>query len=180
MRLADRILVTGVPQQPSALAELRAWAGSLLKPTKTNLRFTVPDVAGVLGLLLAAGLPVSVALAWLAPRTNGEIGEILSAVIENIELGADITSELAELSKFQDPGLTELAEKLLLMIERGAGVSHQVFELATSLRHALYRELLQKAGSNETKMLIPTVFLILPVTVLFALFPSLVVLQQSI
>ena len=180
MRLADRILVTGVPQQPSALAELRAWAGSLLKPTKTNLRFTVPDVAGVLGLLLAAGLPVSVALAWLAPRTNGEIGEILTAVIENIELGADITSELAELSKFQDPGLTELAEKLLLMIERGAGVSHQVFELATSLRHALYRELLQKAGSNETKMLIPTVFLILPVTVLFALFPSLVVLQQSI
>ena len=180
MRLADRILVTGVPQQPSALAELRAWAGSLMRPTKTNLRFTVPDVAGVLGLLLAAGLPVSVALAWLAPRTNGEIGEILTAVIENIELGADITSELAELSSFQDPGLTELAQKLLLMIERGAGVSHQVFELATSLRHALYRELLQKAGSNETKMLIPTVFLILPVTVLFALFPSLVVLQQSI
>ena len=66
------------------------------------------------------------------------------------------------------------------MIERGAGVSSQVFELAGSLRASLYRELLAKAGSNETKMLIPTVFLILPVTVLFALFPSLVVLQSSI
>jgi tight adherence protein C len=180
MRLIDRIVAADVESQPSVLKELEAWARGLLKPTKTNLRFTVPDVAGVLGLLLAAGLPVSVALAWLAPRTNGQIGEILSAVIENIELGADITSELSELANYQDPGLSELAEKLLLMIERGAGVSHQVFELATSLRHALYRELLQKAGSNETKMLIPTVFLILPVTVLFALFPSLVVLQQSI
>lgn len=180
MRLADRILVSGAMQQPSLITELEVWVRGLLRPTKTNLRFTVPDVAGVLGLLLAAGLPVSVALAWLAPRTNGQIGEILTAVIENIELGADINSELAELSSYQDPGLSELAEKLLLMIERGAGVSHQVFELAASLRHALYRELLQKAGSNETKMLIPTVFLILPVTVLFALFPSLVVLQQSI
>lgn len=180
MRLANRILVPNAPQQPSVLAELRAWAGSLLKPTKTNLRFTVPDVAGVLGLLLAAGLPVSVAVSWLAPRTRGELGQILTQLCENVELGADITSELGIWADYQDPGLTELAEKLLLMIERGAGVSHQVFELAASLRHALYRELLQKAGANETKMLIPTVFLILPVTVLFALFPSLVVLQQSI
>jgi tight adherence protein C len=180
MRLINRIVVISAPEQPKLFSEFRVWAKGLLKPTKTNLRFTVPDIAGVLGLLLAAGLPVSVAMAWLAPRTNGEIGEILTEVMENIELGADITSELAELTRYQDAGLSELAEKLLLMIERGAGVSHQVFELAASLRHALYRELLQKAGSNETKMLIPTVFLILPVTVLFALFPSLVVLQQSI
>lgn len=180
MRLADRILVPNASQQPSVLAELSAWAQGLLKPVRTNLRFTVPDVASVLGLLLAAGLPVSVALAWLAPRTRGDLGQVLTQLCENVELGADITSELEAWADYQDAGLTELAEKLLLMIERGAGVSHQVFELATSLRHALYRELLQKAGSNETKMLIPTVFLILPVTVLFALFPSLVVLQQSI
>lgn len=180
MRLADRILEISAPKQQALFSEFGVWARGLLKPTKTNLRFTVPDVASALGLLLAAGLPVSVALAWLAPRAHGEIGEILSAVMENIALGADITSELSELAHYQDAGLNELAEKLLLMIERGAGVSHQIFELAASLRHALYRELLQKAGSNETKMLIPTVFLILPVTVLFALFPSLVVLQQSI
>ncbi len=180
MRLADRILVAGAPLQPSMVAELRNWVAGLIRPAKTNLRFTVPDVAGALGLLLAAGLPASVAISWLAPRTQGEIGEVLSAISENVELGADIIRELGELENYQDQGLTELAEKLVLMIERGAGMSQQVFELAASLRHALYRELLQKAGSNETKMLIPTIFLILPVTVLFALFPSLVVLQQSI
>ena len=180
MRLADRILVAAAVRQPSMFSELQLWVRGLSKPSKTNLRFTVPDVAGVMGLLLAAGLPVSVALAWLAPRTNSQIGEILTEITENIELGADIRFELSELSTYADAGLSELSEKLILMIERGAGVSHQVFELATSLRQALYRELLQKAGANETKMLIPTVFLILPVTVLFALFPSLIVLQQSI
>lgn len=180
MRLADRILVVTLPKQPSLISELGIWFQHLLRPKKTNLRFTVPDVAGVMGLLLAAGLPVGVALSWLAPRTQGELGQILNELCENVELGADINQQLSVLSEHQDAGLTELSEKLMLMIERGAGVSHQVFELAASLRHGLYRELLQKAGSNETKMLIPTIFLILPVTVLFALFPSLIVLQQSI
>jgi tight adherence protein C len=180
MRLADRVIHHAAPQAPSAFQELQLWFRALLRPKKTSLRFSLPDVAGVLGLLLSAGLPVSVAIAWLGPRTNGEVGRLLRELTANLELGADLLAELDELATYGDPGLTELAEKLKLMVERGAGVSAQVFELAGSLRAALYRELLAKAGSNETKMLIPTVFLILPVTVLFALFPSLVVLQQSI
>ena len=180
MQLRDRVIASSYPDAPSAFTELGAWIKSQTKPKKTTLRFSLPDVAGVLGLLLAAGLPVSVAIAWLTPRTQGEIGKLLTSLTQNLELGADIVSELDEWANHGDPGLGELAEKLKLMIERGAGVSSQVFELAGSLRAALYRELLAKAGSNETKMLIPTVFLILPVTVLFALFPSLVVLQQSI
>jgi tight adherence protein C len=180
MPLIDRVIVQQLPVSPSLLKELEAWVRHSLKPKKTNLRFSLPDVAAVLGLLLAAGLPVPVAISWLAPRTSGEIGKLLAALSANLELGADITEELSALADYGDPGLTELAEKLKLMIERGAGVSSQVMELAGTLRSALYRELLAKAGSNETKMLIPTVFLILPVTVLFALFPSLIVLQQSI
>ena len=180
MQLTDRIVM---PQQPKTLSWIESaqlLVRATLRPKKTNLRFSLPEVTSVIGLLLAAGLPASVALAWLALRTRGELGELLSELTENLELGADIFTELEELARYGDPGLSELAEKLRLTIERGAAVSDQVFELAGSLKHALYRELLQKAGSNETKMLIPTVFLILPVTVLFALFPSLMVLQQSL
>lgn len=180
MPLADRILLHVAPAEPRATLELANWIRALMKPKKTSLRFALPDVAGVMGLLLAAGLPVPVAIGWLAPRTSGEIGVLLRTLVSNLQLGADLFDELEELSRFGDPGLSELAEKLRLMVERGAGVSSQVFELSSSLRSALFRELLAKAGSNETKMLIPTVFLILPVTVLFALFPSLIVLQQSI
>jgi tight adherence protein C len=35
----------------------------------------------------------------------------------------------------------------------------------------------KKAGQNETRMLVPLIFLILPVTVLFAVYPSLQVLS---
>jgi tight adherence protein C len=44
---------------------------------------------------------------------------------------------------------------------------------------ALRAELLIIAGRNETKMMIPMVFIILPVTVMFALFPSLALFQGS-
>jgi tight adherence protein C len=180
MKLADRILITPYQALASPWQEAANYLRALIKPKKTALRFSLPDVTAVMGLLLSAGLPVSVAIGWLAPRCSGEIAKLLQAITENLELGADIVSELDELQSYGDPGLSELAEKLKLMIERGASVSSQVLELALTLRSSLYRELLAKAGSNETKMLIPTVFLILPVTVLFALFPSLIVLQQSI
>ena len=180
MRLVDRVLVQSAPEIPSPWVEITLWLRGFLKPKKTSLRFSLPDVAGAIGLLLSAGLPVSVAISWLAPRAEGEIGKLLETLTANLQYGADIVLDLDEGAQSVYPGLSELAEKLKLMIERGAGVSSQVFELAGSLRASLYRELLAKAGSNETKMLIPTVFLILPVTVLFALFPSLVVLQSSI
>jgi tight adherence protein C len=44
---------------------------------------------------------------------------------------------------------------------------------------SLRAELLTLAGKNETKMMIPMVFVILPVTVMFALYPSLSLIQGS-
>lgn len=180
MALVDRVIHPVAHEDVRFGQQLFANIAASLKPKKTSLRFTLADVAGAMGMLLAAGLPVPVAISWLAPRTRGEIGKLLRQLSENLELGADLLAELDAWANYGDPGLAELAEKLKLMIERGAGVSAQIIELAATLRSVQYRELLAKAGSNETKMLIPTVFLILPVTVLFALFPSLVVLQRSL
>jgi tight adherence protein C len=50
-------------------------------------------------------------------------------------------------------------------------------EQALSVRDEIKSRLLRQAGRNETRMLIPLVFLILPVTVLFAIYPSLELLN---
>jgi tight adherence protein C len=50
-------------------------------------------------------------------------------------------------------------------------------EQAASARSEIRNELLTQAGRNETRMLIPLVFLILPITVLFAIYPSLQLLN---
>ena len=146
-----------------------------------QLALEIPDVLQALGLLLKNGLPVGVALSWLSPRLSGALGQELKALVANLELGADLAQEIRDLAeRSPDPGVIELAEKLISAIERGAPISNQVMQLAESQRQLLARNLLRRAGSNETKMLIPTIFLILPVTVLFAVFPSVLVLQTQI
>jgi tight adherence protein C len=50
-------------------------------------------------------------------------------------------------------------------------------EQALSVREEIKSRLLRQAGRNETRMLIPLVFLILPATVLFAIYPSLELLN---
>jgi tight adherence protein C len=50
-------------------------------------------------------------------------------------------------------------------------------EQGVSVREEIKSRLLKQAGRNETRMLIPLVFLILPITVLFAIYPSLELLN---
>lgn len=143
-------------------------------------RMQLADVTRVLGLLLENGLPVIVAIRWLAPRLTGEWHYQFSTLVQNLDLGADLVDELSGLaSRLPITEISELAQKLQVAIERGTPISHQVAALSDSMQQQVIRELIRKAGQNETKMLIPTIFLILPVTVLFAIFPSLLVLQAN-
>ena len=91
-----------------------------------------------------------------------------------------LVEELGELAKrIPLSELEEFCQKLQVSIERGTPVAHQISQLSESIQQQVIKNLIRRAGQNETKMLIPTVFLILPVTVLFAIFPSLLVLNSS-
>lgn len=141
----------------------------------------LPEFLRVFGLLLANGLPVGVAISWLGPKLQGSLGHSLTRLSRNLELGADLVAELRKLdADFQNPAVTEFCQKLIASIERGAPVSNQIAQLARTVSQEVARDLIKRAGSNETKMLIPTIFLILPVTVLFAVFPSILVLQSQL
>jgi tight adherence protein C len=138
------------------------------------------DVTNAFGLLLANGLPVTVAMRWLEPRLSGVWQENFAWVIENLDLGADLIDELEAFHKRMP--LTEVGEftqKLQVSIERGTPISQQVAQLSQSIQQQVMRDLIKRAGQNETKMLVPTIFLILPVTVLFAIYPALTVLQST-
>jgi len=50
---------------------------------------------------------------------------------------------------------------------------------AGDAREAAKRELIESAGRKEIAMLVPLIFLILPVTICFALFPGYLVLQAG-
>lgn len=181
MRLASRVLSAHLPPEPkSSWLQISSLWQLLMVARNKKVIAELPDVTQAIGLLLASSLPIGVALDWLRIRMTGEIAGELQVVSENVALGADMSLELQESAvRVGDAGFSELTEKLCLGISRGAPMSDQVIQLAASLRNEQGRLLLKQAGSSETKMLIPTIFVILPVTVLFAVFPSVLVLQQS-
>ncbi len=183
MALSSRILTLHLPSPKKQALDLQRILGKLFSSgaDRKQVDYELPDFAQALGLLLGNGLPVNVALGWLAPRSSGLVAKAFSQINDDLELGADLVHELDRLGK-QVPNqqLVELCEKLSVAIVRGAPVSTQVIAHAGAARALLHRQLLKQAGSNETKMLVPVIFLILPVTVLFAIFPSMLVLAEQL
>ena len=64
----------------------------------------------------------------------------------------------------------------VVAIERGTPLADVLRAQATDVREVGKRALLEASGKKEISMMAPVVFLILPITVLFALYPGLVTL----
>jgi tight adherence protein C len=64
-------------------------------------------------------------------------------------------------------------------LERGTPLSEVLRAQAQDGRDEAKRELLEVAGKKEVAMLVPLVFLILPTTIVFAIFPGIFVLQMG-
>ena len=178
--LANRVLSQHLPVTPMSAFSL---SRLFTFPTRArkNVDFQLVDFVRLLALLSRNSVPIAVAIAWLAPRTASPLGARLTQITQDLELGADL-GELLEAWASEQPDrlLIELVQKLKLAIDRGTPLADALESLVETARSAFSASIIARAGSSETKMLIPTVFLILPVTVLFAIYPSLSLLGSGI
>ena len=127
-----------------------------------------------------AGDGLFASLSRVASRANGVVAEDLKRLVLAVELGATLPQQLQAWSKrAQSRHISELCTKLQLALVRGTPLAEMLLEQATSLRAEAQQVLAKKAGQNETRMLVPLVFLILPVTVVFAIYPSMQVLSLT-
>jgi tight adherence protein C len=135
--------------------------------------FELPDFIELLAVAISTGESIYSALRRVVPRLQGILGRELSLTLHSIELGGDLESELVDLSRrLPHRHVNELCSKLNLAVRRGTPLAKVLAEQAESARQEILNQLTKQAGKNETRMLIPLVFLILPVTVLFAIYPS--------
>ena len=75
------------------------------------------------------------------------------------------------------PALSRVVEQLVTALDRGSPLVEVLRAQAQDSRDDAKRQLIESAGRKEVAMLVPLVFLILPVTVMFALFPATLVLE---
>ena len=95
--------------------------------------------------------------------------------------GSSLSDALLTVAKTCDvPALSRAVEHLVAAIDRGAPLAQVLQDQAVDAREDAKRVLIESAGRKEILMLLPLVFLILPLSVLFAVFPGIVMLKLGI
>jgi tight adherence protein C len=74
--------------------------------------------------------------------------------------------------------LARFVDGIAIAVERGTPLADVLRAQAADVREAGKRELIEAGGRKEIGMMVPIVFLVLPVTVLFAFFPGAIGLQM--
>ena len=140
----------------------------------------VPDFASLLWFAICAGESLENSLRIAASRSGGYVSGQFSQVIQNVDLGALLQIELQNLGvESKSDQVRELATKLAVALGNGTALADLLADYVQSASAELRTSLLDKAAKNETKMMIPLVFVILPVTVMFSVYPSLALIQNS-
>jgi tight adherence protein C len=138
----------------------------------------LPTVLEFLTLSLSAGEGILDGLRRVGRVSHGELAVELSRVMTDVNTGVPLAEALNTLaSGIRLPALTRCVEQMTGALERGTPLAEVLRAQAQDARDDAKRELLEMAGKKEVAMLVPLVFLILPVTIVFAIYPGIFVLQ---
>jgi len=140
-----------------------------------------PTVVEFLALSVAAGESILDALRRVARTGSGELAGEIERVVRRAAAGHPFAAALAELRDgLELVAVSRLVDQILAALDRGTPLAEVLRAHALDARDESKRRLLEAAGTREVAMLVPLVFLILPVTVLFAIWPGLMVLQLGL
>lgn len=141
----------------------------------------LPDIAELMALAVSAGEGVLAALTRVAEVSDGELTTELRRVLAEVRSGAPLSVALERLAGRTDAAaVARFADGVAVAVERGAPIAEVLRAQAQDARDTARRDLLELGGKKEVSMMLPVVFILLPLTVLFALFPGIVTLEVGL
>lgn len=185
------LALTGRMTPPAAvLPVLIAAAGAVIvdllltarvKARLGRLSDELPPTLEFLALCLSAGESFLDALRRVADIGSGELTHELRQVVLAVGTGSPLADALAEMTaRLRLPGLSRAADQVIAALEHGAPLAAVLHSQAADAREEAKRALIEQAGRREIYMMLPLVFLILPLSVLFAVFPGLFILRLGL
>jgi Flp pilus assembly protein TadB len=139
-----------------------------------------PTVLEFLTLSLAAGEGVLDSLRRVSRTSSGELAREFAAVVGEVNTGVPLSQALKAVERRTNlPMLARCIDAIIGALEHGSPLAEVLRAQAQDAREESKRALLESAGRKEVAMMVPLVFLILPITVLFAIFPGVFVLQAG-
>lgn len=137
-----------------------------------------PTIAELLALAVSAGETVPEAFHRISRSCTGELAQELVILMGAVRAGTPFTQALRSLSReIEVPAVARFFEGVVVAVERGTPLAEVMHAQAADARDLTKRELMESAGRREVLMLAPVIFGILPLTIIFAAFPGLALLQ---
>jgi tight adherence protein C len=140
----------------------------------------LPTVLEFLTLSLSAGEGILDAIRRISRISAGELAGELGRVVADVNTGLPFADSLTAVARdLRLTPFTRFVEQVTGALDRGTPLVEVLRAQAQDSRDDAKRQLLEVAGRKEVAMLVPLVFLILPITVAFAIFPGILVLQAG-
>ncbi len=152
--------------------------GRQVRHREERMLAELPTVAELLALSVGAGEGPVGALERVVRTTHGVLADELARTLADARSGTPLTLALERLADRTGLApLTRFAEGVAVAVERGTPLAEVLRAQAQDVRESGRRALMEAGGRKEVLMMVPVVFLILPITVAFAVFPSLAILR---
>ncbi|MDR7083042.1 tight adherence protein C [Arthrobacter ginsengisoli] len=155
--------------------------GARIRKREARMMAEFPSVAELMALAVSAGESATGALDRVCRSARGELSKDFTHVLAETRAGKPLVEALQEFSSRTELGpLLRFVDGLVVAVERGTPLADVLRAQAQDARDTAKRELMESAGKKEIGMMIPVVFGVLPLTVVFAVFPGLAAISMGL
>lgn len=132
------------------------------------IREALPVMADLLALSVTAGESFVGALERVTARGSGPLSAELRLVVNEVHAGMPLTDALTRMShSLAVDELTRTCDHVIAALDRGTPLADTLRVQAHEARAEMARRMQERAATREVAMLVPLIFLILPVTIAF-------------
>ena len=177
--LANSLAVSDYAKQLDWLNSLiRKVSGTEIKQSEINEELV--SILQMISIMISSGESPMSAMRYVSKRSDGILPRLIRESLNEYENGRSITQTLDFLATATgSTQVRRLTNSIQIAIHRGTPVLDVLNNQVLALNKQINFNLMKRSGKSEITLLIPVVFLILPVSISFAIWPSLYGLNQA-
>ena len=177
--LANSLAVSDYAKQLDWLNSLiRKVSGTEIKQSEINEELV--SILQMISIMISSGESPMSAMRYVTKRSDGILPRLIRESLNKYEDGRSITQTLDFLATATgSTQVRRLTNSIQIAIHRGTPVLDVLNNQVLALNKQINFNLMKRSGKSEITLLIPVVFLILPVSISFAIWPSLYGLNQA-
>lgn len=154
------------------------WLGKEIEKRAASFQRELSTAIDLVTLAIMAGESLPSAFERVGRIMSAGLGREFQSVLADARGGLPFVEALEKLEdRLPLQGVSRLVDAMATGLERGSPLADVLVAQAEDARQVQRRILIESAGKREVLMLIPVVFLIMPVVIAYALFPGLVSLE---